>query len=263
MPALYNRGMEQQPDFSGRKVFFLYPHSVIQEEMLDVLIMSGYEAYILRDHKKAQRLLEHFPGSIMFVNIDERMPEKEWEAYIREIQQNPKTNSSSLGILSYNTDKALMQKYLMEIAVPCGYIHLKLGMQTSTKILLDALKANEAKGRRKFIRATCEDDTTATMNYKSPDGAMYYGKLIDISSAGIATRMDKFGDFPPNSRLHEVQLKLRGTLVLTDLILMGNRKGDKNEWIFLFDPKMQTTHKLVIHRFIKQSLQRYIDALNI
>ena len=255
--------MEQQPDFLGRKVFFLYPPSVIHDEMLDILIMSGYEAYILRDHKKAQRLLENFPGSIMFINIDDKMPESEWETYIREIQTDPKTQSSSLGILSYNTDKALMQKYLMEISVPCGYIQLKLGLQSSTKIMLDALKANEAKGRRKFIRATCEDDSTATMNYKSPEGAMYYGKLLDISSAGLASKIDKFGDFPPNSRLHEVQLKLRGTLVLTDLILMGNRKGDNTEWIFLFDPKMQAAHKLVVHRFIKQSLQRYIDALNI
>jgi len=255
--------MEQQPDFIGRKVFLLYPHSVIQDEMLDVMIMNGYEAYIVRDHKKAQRLLEHFPGSIMFINIDEKLSEKEWEHYIKELQNDPKTHSSSLGILSYNTNKDLMQKYLMEMSVPCGYIQLKLGIQASTKIMLEALKANEAKGRRKFIRATCEDDSTATLNYKNQDGAMYYGKLLDISSAGVAAKMDKFGDFPPNSLLRGVQLKLRGTLVLTDLILMGNRKGDVNEVIFLFDPKMPQEQKLIIHRFIKQSLQRYIDALKI
>jgi L-rhamnose mutarotase len=255
--------MEQQSDVSGKKIFFLYPHSVIHDEMLDILIMNGYESYSVRDHAKARRLLEYFPGSIMFVNIDEGLEEREWEKYIKDIQQDPKTADSRLGILSYNTDKDLMQKYLMEIGVPCGYIHLKLGLQASAKIMLEALRANEAKGRRKFIRASCEDDASATMNYKSPEGPTYYGKLLDISSAGIAAKIEKFGDYPPNSKLREVQLKLRGSLVLTDVILMGNRKDYKTEWIFLFDPKMSPNHKLVIHRFIKQSLQRYIDQLNI
>ncbi|MDR1316607.1 MAG: PilZ domain-containing protein [Spirochaetales bacterium] len=255
--------MEQPSDILGKKIFFLYPHSVIHDEMLDILIMNGYESYSIRDHRKALRLLEHFPGSIMFINIDEGLEEREWEEYIQNIQRNPKTKDSRLGILSYNTDKGLMQKYLMEIGVQCGYIHLKLGLQASTKIMLDALRANEAKGRRKFIRASCVDDATATMNYKSPDGITYYGKLLDISSSGIAAKIEKFGDFPPNSRLREVQLKLRGTLVLTDVILMGNRREDKTEWIFLFDPKMAQNHKLVIHRFIKQNLQKYIDQLDI
>ncbi|MDR1931440.1 MAG: PilZ domain-containing protein [Spirochaetales bacterium] len=255
--------MEQQSDSLGKKIFFLYPHSVIHDEMLDLLIMNGYESYALRDHARAVRLLEHFPGSIMFINIDEKMPEREWEAYIRKIQEGPKTQESRLGILSYNTDKDLMQKYLMDMAVPCGYIQLKLGMQASAKIMLDALRANEAKGRRKFIRVACEDDATATMNYKSPEGTLSYGKILDISSAGIAVKMDRFENHPPNSKLREVQLKLRGTLVLTDMILIGTRNDDKSEWIFLFDPKMQPNHKLVVHRFIKQSLQRYIDQLDI
>jgi hypothetical protein len=254
--------METQ-DSIGKKIFFLHPQSVIQDEMLDILIMSGYEAYILRDNKRARRLLERFSGSIMFINIDDGPPEKEWEAYIRELQENAKTKESRLGILSYNTDRALMQKYLMEMSVPCGYIQLKLGIQASTKIILDALKANEAKGRRKYIRASCEDDITATMNYKANDGSLYYGKLLDVSSAGIAVKIENFGNFPANSKLREVQLKLHGTLLLTDVILMGNRRDDADVWIFLFDPKMQQNQKLTIHRFIKQSLQRYIEQLDI
>ncbi|MDR0602133.1 MAG: PilZ domain-containing protein, partial [Treponema sp.] len=157
----------EQSDILGKKVFLLYPHSVIHEEMLDILIMSGFETYTLRDHKRAAKLLEKFPDSIMFVNIDDGMPEREWETYIRDLQENPKTQGSRLGILSYNQDKALMEKYLMKLSVPCGYIQLKLGIQQSTKIILNALEANEARGRRKYIRAFCEDDHSATMNYKS------------------------------------------------------------------------------------------------
>jgi hypothetical protein len=247
----------------GKKVFLLYPHSVIHEEMLDILIMGGFETYVLRDHQRALKILERFPDSIMFINIDEGMSESQWEAYIRNLQQNPKTASTRLGILSYNQDKALMEKYLMNISVPCGYIQLKLGIQESTRIILAALQANEAKGRRKYIRAFCEEDSYATMNYKCPEG-LFPGKILDISSAGIAARIPNFPALPANAVLRGIQMKLRGGMVMIDAILMGKRQGDRDVWILLFDPsKMAQNSKLAIHRYIKLCLQKYIDELKV
>jgi len=254
--------MEQQPDAQGKKIFLLYPHSVIRDDMLDLLIMAGYETYTLFDEKKARKLLLKFPGSIMFINIDEGLNEKEWETYIRDIMTDPQTDKTRLGIMSYNQDRDLMQKYLMELAIHCGYIQIKLGLQESTKIILGALEANEARGRRKYIRAECQEDINATMNYKG-DSGIYHGKILDISSAGVAARFDKIENLPPNSVLHEVQLKLRGGLVLVDMIFVGQRKDDKHTYILLFDPKMSKESKLVIHRYIKQCLQKYIDALKV
>jgi hypothetical protein len=255
--------MEQAPEPSGKKVFLLHPHSVIHEEMLDILIMSGFETYVLKDHERARKILERFPGSIMFINIDEGMSEPKWEAYIRELQENPKTAAARLGILSYNQDKALMEKYLMNLSVPCGYVQLKLGIQESTRIILGALQANEARGRRKYIRASCENDSYATMNYKTLEG-LFQGKILDISSAGIAARIPGFPALPANSRLQAVQLKLRGGMVMTDAVLIGKRQGDQEVWILLFDPaKIDQNNKLVIHHYIKLCLQKYIDELKL
>ena len=260
-PLCHTCSMEQSG--AGKKIFILHPHSVIKDEMLDILIMNGYESYTLHDHKRAKRLLAHFPGSIMFINIDEGLKEADWEAYIRELQQDEATKESRLGILSYNNDRQLMEKYLMDIAVPCGYIQLKLGVQASTKIMLDALQANEARGRRKFIRAECADEISATLNYRGPT-SIHYGKLLDISSAGIAAKIEKFAGFPINAKLEDIQLKLRGSLVMVNAILMGSRQGDTDVWIFLFDPSSLTPeNKHIIHRFIKYSLQHYIDQLKV
>ena len=248
---------------AGKKVFLLYPHSVIREEMLDILIMNGFETYTLFDHKKAVKILERFPSSIIFINIDEGIPEKEWEAYIRALMNNPGTKETKIGILSYNQDKALMGKYLMEIAVHCGYIQLKLGIQESTKIILNALQANEAKGRRKYIRAFCESDTLTSINYKSDKGFLK-GQILDISSAGLAAKIGNFPDMPPNSLLREVQLKLHGTLLLTDMVLMGKRRDDTNILILLFNPTaMKSDHKMLVYHYIKDTLQKYIDNLRI
>jgi hypothetical protein len=176
--------------------------------------------------------------------------------------ENPATKDSRLGIMSYNQDRELMQKYLMEIAVPCGYIQLKLGLQESTKIILSALEANEARGRRKYIRADCHEDINATRNSKG-EGGTCHGKILDISSAGIATKLDKFEDLPANSLLRNIQIKLRGGILMADMILIGKRRDNPLVYILLFDPKMSKDNKLIIHRYIKFCLQKYIDTLEV
>jgi hypothetical protein len=255
--------MESQADISGKKIFLLYPHSVIRDEMLDEIMMNGYEIYPLRDHERALRLLARFPGSILFINIDERLPENEWEAYIQGILGDPKTRETRLGILSYNMDPALTRKYAVDLALPCGYVQLKLGVKESTKIMLDALQANQAKGRRRFLRAVCEDDVQATFNYKDTDGTIFHGKLLDISSAGFAAKIENFSHFPHNSLLRNVQLKLHASLIMANAVLMGNRRDDADVYILLLDPRMHQEHKVILHHYIKQSLQRYIDQIDV
>jgi len=246
-------------NITGKKIFILYPHSVIRDELLDMLIMAGFESYVIHDHKKAAKLLAKFSDSIMFINIDEGMNEAEWETYIRGIQEAPQTKNCRLGILSYNTDQKLMEKYLMKLSVPCGYVQLKLGIKESTKIMLAALEANEARGKRKFIRVSCEDELIATVNYKGPSG-LCYGKILDISANGIAVRFDNSGNLPLKTLIREMQLNLRGSLALIDAVLMGKRQD--NAYIFLFDiTKMKPEHKMAVFRFIKYKLQHYIDNL--
>jgi hypothetical protein len=137
-----------------------------------------------------------------------------------------------------------------------------LGLKASTKIILAALEANEAKGRRKCIRAFCTDDTYATMNYKGPDG-MFYGKLLDISSAGIAVNFDHPIIVPGNSLLRDIQLKLRFALIMTDGVMMGNLSAKPQTGVIIFGPKMGLDNKLAIHHYIKQRLQYYIDHLEV
>ena len=254
--------MEQQFDAQGKKIFLLYPHSVIRDDMLDFLVMAGFETYTLVDEKKARKLLAKFPDSIMFINIDEGLKENEWEAYVRGIQEDPKTKNSRLGIMSYNQDRDLMQKYLMDMTIPCGYVQLKLGLKESTRIILNALEANEARGRRSCIRAACEDDIHATLNYKG-ETDIYHGKILDISSSGIAAKFDKLDKHSLNSVIENVQLRLRGGIVMTDMIFMGQRRDDKRVNILLFGPNLTTDDKLAIHRYIKQCLQKYVNGLKV
>jgi hypothetical protein len=196
----------------------------------------------------------------MFINIDEGLKEPEWEAYIKDIKEKPETKDTKIGILSYNTDQKLMQKYLMKVGVECGYVQLKLGVKESTRIMLTALEANEARGRRKFIRAECADDSTSTANIKSGTG-FFNGKILDISAVGIAAKFDKPIEYNTNQVIPGVQMRLHGSILMTDMIFMGKRAD--NVAVLLFDPKMPADKKLLVHRYIKQCLQRFMDNLKI
>jgi hypothetical protein len=254
--------MEQETGAPGKKIFLLYPHSVIRDEVLDELIMAGYETYTVFDEKRALKLLMKFPGSIMFINIDEGLSEKEWEAYIWAIQNSPKIKDCRLGIMSYNQNKALMQKYLIDMALPCGYIQLKLGVQESTKIILNALESTEARGRRSNIRVDCSDDISSILNYKG-ELETYRGKILDISSVGVAAKFEKLDDHAVNSVMRNVQIKLRNGMVMTDMIFMGKRRDNKQVYIMLYGSKLSKEDKLVIHHYIKNCLQKYIDQLKV
>jgi len=246
----------------GKKVFFLHPHSVIKDELLARVIAAEYEVYTLKDRERALNILRRFPESILFINIDAGMKEPEWEKYVRRIQDDAELCSTRIGILSYNNDKELMQKYLFDIGIPCGFIQLKLGLEQSTKIILTALRANEARGRRKFVRVNCEQDGKATLNYKS-DRGVANATIIDISSAGLACKFLSDPGLTPKTHLRNIQLKLRGKLLPVDAILMGTRSDESHVWVMLFDPKTEPNHKATIRDFIHTELQRHLESIDI
>ncbi|GHV12539.1 hypothetical protein FACS189491_05720 [Spirochaetia bacterium] len=252
--------MADQPDIAGKKVFFLYPPSVIQDDLLSTLIMVGYETYTLRDHKRAYQLLARFNDSIMFINIDQGLEERQWEIFIKEVRNNPKTQNCQLGVLSYNSDQKLKQKYQTDYGLPCGYVQLKTNVRHSTDILLKVLEEANARGQRRYIRADCEGEGNATINIKK-EGYTFNGKIINISSAGLAARFDKPVAFEDREKLTDVQLRLWGMPIVTHATVMGISKGQANVWVFLFESGLRSEDQETIHQFIRHCLHRYIENL--
>ena len=243
----------------GKKVFFLYPPSVIRDEMIGRLLDQEYEVYMLKDIKMCEPLLRSHPESLVFVNIDVGMPEPEWEQWIRKTMETPETARIGIGIVTYNSDEALQRKYLMEIGIPCGFIKLKLGLDESTRILLTTLRANEAKWRRKYVRANCSNDTLSAINLR--EGPIKSsGKLLDISIVGFSCILDPDPAFQKNTILHDVQLKLRASLIRTKVVVFGMREHEgRTVYVMLFaEPHTQTSREK-IRNFIQLTLQSEIE----
>lgn len=252
-------GLEGKGGMEGKKVFFLYPNSVIQTDMVSELIKNEYEIYLVKDHNKALSLFKKYPDSVVFINIDEGMKEPEWEEYIQTLQNDPDMDQLRIGILTYNNDADLAQKYLMDLMVSAGFVKLSLGLKESTGIVLKVLEANEARGRRKYLRVKC-GDKNSTLNFKSFD-KMFVGTVMDISSVGMACTFDPDPGLAAHAMAESIQLKLKGTLCLVSGIVMGTRKdGEQTTYVLLFDPKTGPDIKTKIRNFMQWSLQSHIEA---
>lgn len=250
---------ETHTDF-GRKVFFLYPPSVVQDELIQEIFNNEFEVYILKDHRKVAYLLKNNPNAILFINIDAEMKEEEWEQFIRTILSSPETSSIQIGILSYNEDKELAQKYLMDIGVQCGFIKLKIGLQESIKIILKTLEATEAKGNRKFVRAKCDNKSYASFNIKIGSG-IEQGTIKDISSVGMACYFDNKVEITINTYLKDVQLRLKGALIMVSGAILGNYEEDKKTYILMFDKETIVKMRSKLQNLIYKCLQDNMDSM--
>ena len=243
----------ENPLIMGRKVFFLYPHSVIQNDMITILINHEYEVYTVNDHEKMLKIAKYFPESILFINIDNKLSEEEWESYIVTLLNN-KDTISRIGILTYNKDKNLAKKYLMDMMLPCGFIVLSLSFEQSAATILKMLMVNEAKGRRKFLRASALDSDNTKLNFKY-NGLLYTGNVTDISVAGMAFSIDYDIDIQINTHLDDIQLQLKGIICRVSGVIVARRDGNEGNFVLIFKDTDDLS-KIKIHNFIYNTLQK-------
>ena len=243
----------------GRKVFFLYPHSVLSEDLLVEILTNEYEVYVLKSHEAAWRAARKYPGSIIFVNIDKTLSEPEWEAWIRKLLADPERSQTRIGILTYDANQALAQKYLMNMSVPCGFIQLKQGLAESKKIILKTLEANEARGKRRYVRARCADPEKATFNMKV-GGKLFHGTIRDLSAAGMSFGLEKPVLLKASTPLNDIQLKLKGVICRVSGIYVGEMREGLPRNVLMFKQPVPPDTRDKIHRFIFYSLQQELDS---
>jgi len=247
-----------------KKIFFVYPHNIIQNKLVQDLINCEYEVYMINDHEKIESICKNYISPIIFINIDEGLEETEWEMLIRSLNKKECTKYSGIGIVTYNENKDLSKRYLMDLMVSCGYIRLKHGINDSTGHILKTLEANEVKGNRKYVRAQCNFEQ-ARFNIKIND-RIENGTIKDISSVGMAVFLDGNIELVKNSYFPDVQLKLKGIILRVSAVVLGFRRveGEKDLYLLMFDSKMSTSNKEKIRNFISKTLHHNMEKkLNI
>ena len=246
-------------DITGKKVFFLMPTAVMQNSIIVELIQHEHEVYVTHNKDTLRRALRKYPDSIVFVDVSEKMPEKEWELWIRAVMTSPDTKTVSIGVITSNPDEELRDKYLKTIKVACGYTILKFDLEKNLRQIGEILQAMEAKGRRKYIRATIESDAHASINLPL-DGAFVSGRIKDISVVGISFSLEGSPEIAKNAVVKDVQMILQTSRIKVDGILFGSRMDSREKiYVLLFSQRTDSEVRSKIRKYIQQNLQAKMD----
>ena len=251
--------MAENTDIVGKKIFLLYPSAVVQNRVTEELVQHEFEVYVMKDPVKLRRILKRYPDSIVFVNINDGMSEKEWELWIRGILGDPETEKVGIGIISSDDNEELKAKYLSYLKIPCGYTVLKSDLNIAIKQLAEILTAANAKGRRKYIRAIIENEVNTTVNF-SLNGNFMKGSIKDISTVGFSCSFPTDPYFTKNSLHHDIQLRLQSTLIKAEGIVFGSRTdGTEHIYVILFTQRVDPEARARIRRYIQSNLQAKMD----
>jgi hypothetical protein len=208
----------------GKKIFFLYPPPVLSE-VAEELAKNEFEVYLVNDHRRLRALLAANGESILFVNIDKVPEGTHWETFVREILEDSSCRDVGVGVMTMNDiNPENREKYVMQLQVPCGYVVLKLGTNQTIDILKRTLDANEAKGKRKHVRAKCPPG--AGQCNVEIDGQMAYAEILDISSVGMAVSFEGGISLRAGTVLEKIAVHVRGTRLLVDGFVATQRPGE-------------------------------------
>ena len=246
-------------DIIGKKIFFLFPTVVVENKIISELIQQEYEVYVAKNKDTIRRVIRGYKNSIVFVDINEHMKETEWEGWITAVKNAPDTKDTSIGIVTANDDEKIKRKYLMTVKVS-GYTVLKFDLDKAIMHIIEILQKLDAKGRRKFIRATTTSDVNATVNMPI-NGRFVKGQIRDISVVGISCTLEGNPEIAKNTLFKDIQVKLQTSLLKVEGIVIGSRT-DENEKVFvlLFTQRIDPDVRTKIRKYIQHNLQTKMDV---
>jgi len=249
---------DKPADLVGKKIFFLYPTVVVQNKIIEELVQQEYEVYIAKDRNSLKNVLREYRDSIVFIDINEQISEKEWEAWITTVKNAPDTSGIAIGIVTANDEELIKRKYLLTVKV-CGYTVLKFDLDKAIMHIIEVLQSVDAKGRRKFIRATTTKESNVTLNL-AINGMFVKGLIKDISVVGISFTLDGNPDISKNTLFKDIQIKLLSSIIKVEGIVIGSRmEGDEKIYVALFTQRIDPDVRIKIRKYIQHNLQTKMD----
>ncbi|NLM00195.1 MAG: hypothetical protein GX220_01895 [Treponema sp.] len=253
---------QQDVSITGRKIFFLYPHAIIQNEAIELLSNMEYEIYGINDSEKIIQILEKCPSSLLFINVDSFMSVTDWLIFVNKIRDNPNTSSTLIGILT-NTGSNSQISFLNSNFKPqAGIISVRSDAKATIDSIIEVLDSFNCHGRRKYLRTYCENDAMATLNFTWNDQIINM-KIRDISSVGLCGiyKSTQTLRIPKNTIISNTLLTLRGIKVLCEMVTFAVKKEPNSTiFVFLFF-QLSNEDKDKIRTYIRRNLQSQLDAL--
>jgi len=243
----------------GKKIFFLNPSVNIQKQIMDELSQHEYEVYSVKNSAHLTRVLKKYTDSIVYINLDDTQ-KAEAEKWIDMIAAA--VPDVRIGIFSTSNDEALKDKYVKKPKVTCGFINMKFDMSKTVQQIIKILESMDVKGRRKYLRASTENEETATINMPSGGGNFINGTIKDISVVGFSCTFENDPGLKKNTLYKDIQVRLHTMLIKAEAIVFGSRsENGKNVYVLLFSKRIDPEVNVKVRKYIQQNLQHKMEAI--
>jgi hypothetical protein len=138
---------------------------------------------------------------------------------------------------------------------------MKSDVLKSIKLLYGILQSVNARGRRKYLRATTENEALNTINIPH-NGVFHKGVIKDISVVGLSCAFQDDPDIGKNSLCQDMQIKLQSMILKAEGIVFGSRMdGLTKIYVFIFTQRIDPEVRIKIRSYIQSLLQSKMDAL--
>lgn len=250
----------------GRKVFFINASFTIEQLAKGMLRDMEYETYIIEDLKQAKCILRKNPDSICLVNLDHvganSLTVVQYLNFILSCEGDETLSSIFFGVLSINTSPKQMNLFFYNVKLPCGYVPASPNREDFAETLKCILDVNGAKGRRQYVRATCEVSGNAFISIPTKNGDVNL-PLVDFSSVGLACKIPEkmCGAIAPNTSFPKVDLWLYGVKFPAPLVVLKEfKKGDMNVLVTLFAKNITMEVRKKVRSYVFRILEGNIDT---
>jgi len=246
----------------NRKIFFLHPQAVIQDELVRGLIADDYEAYLLRNSVSAKMVLREYPDSILIVQVDSGLSEDQWLEYAAELRSTPVFSKLTLCVVSVAGMEAIQKTYLDTPAgFSYGFSYSGYDFGTIYPRIKEMLIQEKANPPRISIKGTAAEKQKVSVVF-TRDQNRYEGRLKDISLSGLTCRLDSLEPlYPSEVPIQAIIITYDSTQFTVSGRIAGNQGDDDSIHLILFDDYVRSDKKDDIFDLIHACLQAQIDAL--
>ena len=267
-----------QEIIKGRKTFFIAPDKTLfPQAYLEEYLTLGYECYFIDTDiflpmkEKVDIILSVFKDSILFFNIDAPIQGTTWAEIIHDMQA--KYPSALFGVLyakrhSQAERQSLEHQYLYTMGIQCGCIQLEYQKRENFQIIEQVLYANQAMGRRKYVRALCS--SSCLFSFTLDKQGTIQDKLTDIS-------ISHFSFVVPDGRLQladyekvsDIVFTIHGLRFRSDAVLYMTRPVENGIlFVFAFQSKSgqsgldPVNKQLITPKLYELMIDNCMDLLN-
>lgn len=242
----------------GKKIILLNPSPMIRETIIPALYEQEYEVYFVLEVKKAFEIIRIEENALYFLCIETTKKIEEWKKVFEVLSSH---EGMKFGLISTTDKNSEIEDWIKYKTTPLGTFKRTADYKPCCLELLKVFQNENCKGRRKFVRTCCKEDSLAKFFIEIDDKRIMMN-INDLSSVGMCCKCPSTPALKlvPKMKIQDAQISLRGIRCKCDVIIYRIETNEiESSYIFLFTQDMNEDGKQKIREYIRNSLQSRLD----